>query len=247
MLAQTFFGAGLTGATPLFALVNVDRLDLSLADVGSLGVVSAIATTLSFLAWGVAADRFRSPIPLRLGSAIGLGGLVAYALAPGIAALWVATAALGACNSAIELGFLAAISEGTTLATRSRAQSGLNALLGVRALVAAFVASALVQADVVDLTGALVICCGLSAAGVVLFLMSGRRCAGPLTPSRADRATTSRNRRRQASGPPGEATIPPSVREQPTRRMTQQARRRIGTLVPTVGPARGPSDQVFCQ
>ena len=57
-LAQGFYGGGFIAAGPLFALVYVDRLNLSLADVGVIGVLSAVATTLSFLVWGVISDRF---------------------------------------------------------------------------------------------------------------------------------------------------------------------------------------------
>src|SRR5204863_4332245 len=56
-LAQGFYGGGIIAAGPLFALVNVGRLDMSMADVGIIGVLGAIATTLSYIAWGVVADR----------------------------------------------------------------------------------------------------------------------------------------------------------------------------------------------
>ena len=35
--AQGFYGGGMIAALPLYAIVNVDRLDLSLSDVGSSG------------------------------------------------------------------------------------------------------------------------------------------------------------------------------------------------------------------
>ena len=55
-LAQGFYGGGLIAALPLYAIVNVDRLHLSLADVGIIGILTAGATTLSFLVWGAVAD-----------------------------------------------------------------------------------------------------------------------------------------------------------------------------------------------
>lgn len=51
-VAQGFYGGGLIAAVPLYAIVNVDRLDLSLADVGIIGILTAGATTFSFLVWG---------------------------------------------------------------------------------------------------------------------------------------------------------------------------------------------------
>ena len=57
-LAQGFYGGGFIAAAPLFAIVYVDRLDLSLADVGVIGILTAASTTVSFMAWGVVSDRF---------------------------------------------------------------------------------------------------------------------------------------------------------------------------------------------
>ena len=95
-LAQGFYGGGLIAATPLYAIVNVDRLNLSLADVGVIGILTAGATTLFFLAWGAVADRRGPLVAMRLGSALGLAALVAYALAPDVAVLWIAAVAAGA-------------------------------------------------------------------------------------------------------------------------------------------------------
>src|SRR5207245_1881680 len=81
-LAQGFYGGGLIAAAPLFALVHVDRLNLSLSDVGVIGILTAIATTIAFPIWGLVADRFGALSALTAGSAIGLIALVAYALAP---------------------------------------------------------------------------------------------------------------------------------------------------------------------
>jgi len=75
-LAQGFYGGGLIAAVPLYAIVNVDRLDLSLSDVGIIGILTAGATTFSFLAWGALADRRGPLVAMRLGSVLGLAALV---------------------------------------------------------------------------------------------------------------------------------------------------------------------------
>ena len=64
-LAQGFYGGGLVAAIPLYALVYVDRLDLSLGDVGLIGVLAAVSTTVSFLVWGEVVDRAGSIVALR--------------------------------------------------------------------------------------------------------------------------------------------------------------------------------------
>jgi MFS family permease len=174
-LAQGFYGGGLIAAGPLFALVNVDRLNMSMADVGIIGVLGALATTVSYIAWGVVADR-RGPITtMRLGSALGLAGLMAYALAPGVALVWLASVALGVSGSSIEVGIAGVISEETPLAERASAMSGWNAFTGARGLFAPFLASGLVQVGVLTVTGALLLCAGATAVGVSLFWREARR------------------------------------------------------------------------
>jgi MFS family permease len=169
-LAQGFYGGGLIAAAPLFALVHVDRLDLSLADVGVIGILTAVATTISFLVWGAVADRFGPLAALRAGSAIGLSALVAYALAPDVAILWVAAVAAGAGGASIDVGIASVVSDQTSLATRSAAMAGWNAITGARGIAAAFLMSGLLQLGVVDVTTGLLMCAASSAVGVVLFV-----------------------------------------------------------------------------
>ena len=152
-LAQGFFGGGFIAAGPLFALVYVDRLDLSLADVGLIGVLGAAATTVSFLAWGAVADRFDPLAAMRYGSLIGLcrrwsptpsrPGLPSCSSPPWRSAL---------SDSSIDVGIAGVISDHTPLASRAAAMSGWNAITGARGLVAPFFMSTLVQFGVVSVT-----------------------------------------------------------------------------------------------
>ena len=136
-LAQGFYGGGLIAAAPLFALVYVDRLDLTLADVGFVEILAAAATTLAFPLWGAVADRFGGLAPLRVGSAIGLVSLVAYAVAPNVMVLWLAAVAAGTASASIDVGIASAVSDHTPLASRAAAMAGWNALTGARGIVAA--------------------------------------------------------------------------------------------------------------
>ena len=168
-LAQGFYGGGLIAAAPLYALVNVDRLNLSLADVGIIGILTAVATTIAFLGWGALADRRGGLVAMRLGSAVGLVSLVAYALAPHVTVLWVAAVASGIGSASIELGIASMVSDQTPLASRAAAMAGWNAITGARGIVAAFLMSALLQAGFVSVTTGLLLCAAASAIGVVLF------------------------------------------------------------------------------
>jgi DHA1 family inner membrane transport protein len=168
-LAQGFYGGGLIAAVPLYAIVNVDRLDLSLSDVGIIGILTAGATTLSFLAWGAIADRRGPLVAMRVGSALGLAALVAYALAPHVTVLWVAAVAAGAGSASIDVGIASIVSDHTPLASRAAAMAGWNAITGARGIVAAFTMSILLQLGVVDVTTGLLLCSAVTAVGVVLY------------------------------------------------------------------------------
>lgn len=168
-LAQGFYGGGVIAAGPLFALVHVDRLALSLADVGVLGILTALATTVAFPAWGAVADRHGSIVVMRVGGCIGVVSLLAYAVAPDLRVLWVAAVLAGTAGAAIDVGVAAVVSDQTSLASRAAAMAGWNALTGARGIVAAFLMSALVQWGIVDVTLGLLLCAVSSTAGVVLF------------------------------------------------------------------------------
>ena len=174
-LAQGFFGGGFIAAGPLFALVYVDRLDLSLSDVGLIGVLGAAATTVSFLVWGTVADRYDALAAMRWGSMIGLVGLLTYAVAPAYVVLLPAALAIGVSNSSIEIGVSGVISDHTELSSRAAAMSGWNAITGARGLVAPFLMSGLVQFGVVSLTVGLLVCASASALGVALFWWAASR------------------------------------------------------------------------
>jgi hypothetical protein len=188
-LAQGFFGGGFIAAGPLYALVYVDRLDLSLSDVGVIGVFASSATTVSFLVWGVVADHFDPLAAMRYGSLIGLGGLVGYAVAPGLGILLVSALAMGIAGSSIEVGIAGVISDNTPLTERAAAMSGWNAFTGARGLIAPFLMSGLVQFGVVSVTVGLLLCAGASAVGVGLFWWAARRArAANARPQAAGRA-----------------------------------------------------------
>ena len=192
-LAQGFYGGGLIAAVPLFAIVYVDRLDLSLAAVGIIGILTAAATTVSFLAWGVVADRYGAMVAMRIGSAMGLAALVAYAVAPDVTLLWAAAVGLGAGGASIDVGIASIVSEHTTMASRAPAMAGWNAITGARGIVAAFLMSALLQAGLVDVTTGLLLCAVTSAIGVALYMGTGTSqpvasATASLVPTRVVRA-----------------------------------------------------------
>jgi MFS family permease len=169
-LAQGFYGGGLIAAAPLFALVYVDRLDLSLADVGVIGIISAASTTIAFPLWGAIADRHGPLTVLRIGGSIGLCAVIAYAFAPHVVVLWLAALAAGMASASIDVGITAVVSDQTPLVSRAAAMAGWNAFTGARGIVAAFLMTSLLQAGFVDVTGGLLLCAAATAIGVAMYI-----------------------------------------------------------------------------
>ncbi len=168
-VAQGFYGGGLIAAMPLYAIVNVDRLDLSLSDVGIIGIMTAGATTVFFLVFGAVADRRGPLLAMRIGSTLGLLALIAYALAPDVWVLWIAAVGAGAASASIDVGIAAAVSDHTTIESRAAAMAGWNAITGARGIVAAFTMSILLQVGLVNVTTGLLLCAVVTGIGVVLY------------------------------------------------------------------------------
>ena len=99
-----------------------------------------------------------------------------YAVAPSIVFLWVAAALVGLANSAMEMGWPNMLADHTSLADRAKVAAGLNALTGARGLIAPFVGSLLVQAGILSVTAALLLCGAATAVGALLYL--GMRPSG---------------------------------------------------------------------
>jgi MFS family permease len=168
--AHALYGAGISAAVPLFALVHVDRLGLTLADVGVIGVVGAIATTATYPMWGLLVDRVSPMAVLRLGTLCGMLAVVAYTVAPSMAVLLVAATLLGAAGAATDTGILAVLAEETSLEERGAALAGWNGTTGVWGIASPLAMSLLVQAGAIRLDAALLACALLSATGVALYL-----------------------------------------------------------------------------
>jgi MFS family permease len=175
LLGQGLLGGGVIAAGPLLAIVQVDRLALSLADIAMLGVVTSTATTVSFVAFGGLVDRRGGMASLRLGGAFGVGALLLYAVAPSAAMLWMAAAAMGLSSAGVEMGIQGVLAEHTSLEDRSAATAGWSAVMGLRGMVAPFVLTMLLALGIVGVTGALLLAATVSILGVAVFVRTPSR------------------------------------------------------------------------
>lgn len=173
VFAHCFYLTGIMAAVPLFALVFIDRLDLSLAEVGFIGVVGSIGTTLSYPVWGVIVDRWSSIMALRIGTFCGLLGLIGYAIAGDVVMLLPAAALVGAAGACTDAAIISVLAEETTIQDRSAALAGWNLTTGIFGVAAPVTMSLLLGAGILDVdTGmwAAAIACGI---GVAFYLMIG--------------------------------------------------------------------------
>jgi MFS family permease len=172
--AQTFYGGGLIAAGPLYALVQVDRLGLSIADIGMLGILGSVAATVACFVWGTRIDG-RGAIPvMRIGTFLGLLSIAIYTVAPSVAFLWVASIIAGVANASTDMGISTVISEQVPQHERGAAVAGFNALTGARGMIAPFVASIAVQAGILSLTAALAVCAVSTAVGACMYFRLSR-------------------------------------------------------------------------
>lgn len=172
LFAQGFYGGGLIAAAPLYALVQVDRLHLSLAEVGFIGLLAAASNTVSYIAWGSLADRRGGPLLLGMASVLGLISLICWAVTPSVVLLYVAAISGGLAGAGIDLGLQSVMINGVPSEERGAVMAGWNALTGIRGVAAPFLATGLVQFGILSVTGALLACAAFTAIGMVLYLRS---------------------------------------------------------------------------
>jgi len=177
VVAHSFYGAGIVAAVPLFAMVHVDRLGLSMAEVGFIGVIGAVVTTISYPLWGVMVDRIGSLSALRLGTFLGLLAVVGYTIAPSPILLWAAAAAMGAAGAASDTGIVAILSEETSLEERGPALAGWNGTTGIWGIAAPLTMSLLVGAGILTVSTGLAIAAITTAMGVAMYLATDSRAA----------------------------------------------------------------------
>ncbi len=170
VIAQITWGVGLFAAQPLYALVQVDRLHLSLTEIGSLAIVTSAATVASFFAWGAVCDRRNGIAVMAAGCVLGLLAPAIYALAPDIRLLWLASVCAGFANSAIDIGYTSVLGERVPLALRATSAAGWTAVTGIRGAIVPFAAGALVKANVFTPTAMLLVAAVVAVVSLLAYV-----------------------------------------------------------------------------
>ena len=89
----------------LIAMIQVDRLGLSIGDIAVAGFTAAAVTVVTFSAWGRLASRTNGLVTMTSGTILGTLAMATFALAPDFTVLLVASALVGAANAAIDVSW----------------------------------------------------------------------------------------------------------------------------------------------
>jgi MFS family permease len=148
LLGYSLFGLGGLLSWPLYPVVQVDRLQLSYADIGFLGLAESITWLFSYLLWGRAIDKRGGLFVVRAISAISIVTPLTYMSAQNIWMLLPSAIARGLGMAGFELG---RISAGIQLADPDRVTEYAaiqSTVVGLRGLVAPAVTVGLLRLGV---------------------------------------------------------------------------------------------------
>jgi MFS family permease len=183
MLGFALHGLGFLIGLPLFAIVQVDRLQLSYTAIGYLGLAQSLFWLVGNIFWGRLVDRYGGLWVLRANVAIAILVPLSYAWAFNAWTLLPAFVAHGIISAGIDLALISSgieLADPESVAEYSALQS---TIIGLRGMVAPFVGVALLSAGVPD-RAIFVLGCGFIALG---WLVLGWATGGRRMPSREPR------------------------------------------------------------
>lgn len=171
LLGLTCFGLGFLAGGALYAIVQVDRLQLSYSEIGALGVVQSVFFLIGYLVLGRWIDRAGGLQTLRWVFVSGAVMPLTYALAVSVAPSgWVlapAFAALGLVNAGMDLGVLNTVMQLAQPERLGEYSALQTTVLGLRGLIAPFLGVWLVSAGL-SYEATFLLAAVLIAAGVVI-------------------------------------------------------------------------------
>ncbi|HRW06201.1 MAG TPA: MFS transporter [Caldilineaceae bacterium] len=152
LLSFAIYGMGGLLGYPLYAIVQVDRLQLSYTTIGLLGIGQSVAWLVGFLVWGRLVDS-RGGLPvLRINQLISVIVPLAYVFATDGWMLIPAFFVQGLINAGVDIGL---ISTCIQLADKDRVveYAAVQAtVVGLRGMITPFLGAALLRLGMVDTT-----------------------------------------------------------------------------------------------
>src|SRR5207249_1304182 len=102
-IAQLVSGIGQLAVLIVVPLVQVDRLGLPLAEIGGMGLATAVMTTLAYPACAPIIDRWGGAVAMTGAGVPSVSLPVCYAVATNSFPLWVCAVLVGVANAAFDL------------------------------------------------------------------------------------------------------------------------------------------------
>lgn len=148
----TVYGLGILMMSPLFAVVQVDRLQLSYTVIGYLTLVQSAFWSISNIIWGRLIDKFSGLWVLRACGVLAAMLGLTYAFATSVWTIIPAFVIGGILAAGVDLGFLNAgieLAEPNQVVEYSALQ---NTVLGIRGLIAPFITIFLLSIGIAENT-----------------------------------------------------------------------------------------------
>ena len=139
------YGFGNLMLGPIYALYQVDVLDIANTQIANLANVTALASIAGFVFWGRFMDRRGAPRTVLYGILMMMSITPVYLLHPGIGLLFVAAVFSGLANSCIELSYMQSTLTYAAPGRAAQYQAVHSLLLGVRGVIAPLVSLPLLK------------------------------------------------------------------------------------------------------
>lgn len=164
LLSFAVYGMGGLLGYPLYAIVQVDRLQLSYTTIGLLGVAQSAAWLVGFLVWGRLVDN-RGGLPvLRINQFISVAVPLAYLFATDGWMLIPAFVVQGLINAGVDIGLISTciqLAEKDKVVEYAAVQA---TVVGLRGMITPFLGAALLRLGMAEST--------IFALGAILILLS---------------------------------------------------------------------------
>jgi Major Facilitator Superfamily len=155
-------------------LVQVDRLGLSFAEIGGLGLVTAVMTTIAYPACAPAIDRWGGPLAMTGAGVLSVSLPVCYAVATNSFPLWVCAVLVGVANAAFDLGLTALVAERVVPVQQAACIAAWHTLMGLRGIITAVAVGGALGAGWLNYETVLQLAIATTVLGAAMFFGTAR-------------------------------------------------------------------------
>jgi MFS family permease len=176
-LAQGISGIGQLAVVIVAPLVQVDRLGLSLSEIGGMGLATALITTVAYPVCAPAIDRWGGALAMAISGILAVSFPICFAFAASSLPLWVSAVLIGAANAAFDLGLTSLVAERVVPTEQAACIAGWNTIMGLRGIVTATVVGLVLGAGWLSPAALLYLSIAITGLGAAVFVGTARNGA----------------------------------------------------------------------